>query len=59
MPTPIKLREQSALYRETATAATAPHFKKRLADHARALAQLAERIEREEAEKIERDKDEW
>jgi hypothetical protein len=56
MPTPTKLREQSRLYREAAITATTPHLKKRLGDHALALAQQADKIEREEAKKIERDK---
>jgi hypothetical protein len=47
-PTPAELREQSRLYRQAAEKETTVEFKRRLASHALALAQLAEKIERDE-----------
>jgi len=49
MPTPTECREGSRLFREAAGRETEPHLKHGLAGHALALAQLAEKIEREEA----------
>jgi len=48
MRTPAELREASRLAREAASAEAELHIRMRLANHALALAQLAERIEREE-----------
>jgi len=60
MPVPTKLREGSRLYREAAAKEITPYLKRRLAEQALSFAQLAERIEREEAQReaqrIERDK---
>jgi hypothetical protein len=42
------LREESRLYRQAAAEESAPELKYRLVNHAFALVQLAERIEREE-----------
>jgi type VI protein secretion system component VasA len=50
MATPAALREQSRLYMEAARKELAPHLKRLLESHAFALAQLAEKIEREQAE---------
>jgi len=47
MATPAELREQSRLYREIAEEEITLPIKQRLARHALALAQLAEKIERE------------
>src|SRR5690348_10936038 len=47
--TPAELREQSRLSREAALQETTLEIKRRLASQAFALAQLAEKIEREEA----------
>lgn len=49
MSTPAELRDASRLAREAARAESAPHLRRRLASHALALAQLAEKIEREDA----------
>lgn len=49
MLTPAELRELSRSYRKTAETTANPHFKRYLASHALALAQLAENIERREA----------
>jgi hypothetical protein len=46
MLTPAELRDQSRVYRDASVKEAAPEFKRRLASHALALAQLAERIER-------------
>ena len=46
MLTPAELRERSRLYREASAKESEPEFKRRLASHALALAQLAERVER-------------
>jgi hypothetical protein len=53
MPTPATLRENARLYRRSAASETAAPLKLRLARHALALLQLAERIEREEAARAE------
>ncbi len=45
--TPAELREQSDLYRQAAEKETTLEIKRRLASHALALAQLAERIKRD------------
>jgi hypothetical protein len=50
MPTPATLREQSRLCREAALQEIIPEIKQRLASHAFALAQLAEKIEHDEIE---------
>jgi hypothetical protein len=49
MPTPSELREASRSAIQAAVDESAPHLKQRLANHAFALALLAERIEREDA----------
>lgn len=49
MPTPSKLREQSNEYREMARKETTLALKRYLASHALALAELAEKIARDEA----------
>jgi hypothetical protein len=49
MPTPAELREGSRLTSRAAEEESTPHLKRLLACHASALAQLAERIEREDA----------
>jgi hypothetical protein len=54
MPTPAELREASRQAREAATKETAPHLKQTLASHAFALAQLAEKLEREELLELDR-----
>ena len=46
-PTPAELRERSRLYREIAEKEITLPIKRRLAHHALALAQFAEKIERE------------
>jgi hypothetical protein len=51
MPKPAELREISRLAREDAADESCPQLRQRLAQHAFALAQLAEKIEREEAER--------
>jgi len=48
MSTAAEFREESRLYRQEAIKEADPHFKRRLASHALALAQLAERLERKE-----------
>lgn len=48
MPTPAELRAGSQLYRDAGRKETDPHLRHRLACHALALAQLAEKIERQE-----------
>jgi hypothetical protein len=48
MPTPAELREQSHQYREIAERESALAIKRSLVSHALALAQLAEKIERED-----------
>ncbi|MGO8915493.1 MAG: hypothetical protein ACLQJR_06255 [Stellaceae bacterium] len=45
--TPAELREQSDLYRQAAEKEATLEIKRRLASHALALAQLAERIKRD------------
>jgi len=52
MPRTADLREQSRLYRQASRKEADPNLKVRLAGHALALAMLAEKIEREEAETI-------
>lgn len=49
MPNPEQLREEARLYRMAAVKETEPHLKRRLASHALALAQMAEKIERKES----------
>jgi hypothetical protein len=49
MSSPMKLRGWSRLYREMAEKENEPHLRRHLASHVLALAQLAEKIEREEA----------
>ena len=46
MPIPAELREQSRLYRQAAETETTLEIKRRLARHALALVELAEKIER-------------
>ncbi len=46
MPTPAELRAQSRAYLEAAEKESAIDARRRLADHALSLAQLAEQIER-------------
>ncbi len=53
MRTSIELRDASRLYREASIKENNRHFKIRLARHALDLAMLAEKIEREEAKKVE------
>jgi hypothetical protein len=50
MLTPAELRDQSRMYREAAAKEVVPEFKRRLASHALALAQLAEKMDREDAD---------
>lgn len=52
MPRVAEMREESRLYRRAAKQEATWHLSRRLASHALALAQLAERIEREEAERV-------
>ena len=49
MATPAELREQSRLFREMAKTETEPQLRRHLAANAMALAQLAEKIERDKA----------
>ena len=49
MVTPLELREQSQVYRAASEQETVPALSRRLASHALALAQLAERLERDQA----------
>lgn len=56
MPKPAELREESRLYRQVARKEATPHLKQMLASHALALAELAERMERKEAERIKLEK---
>lgn len=49
MPTPGELREQARLYRQVAKMESTLEIRRRLINHALALAQLAEKIERDEA----------
>jgi hypothetical protein len=49
--TPAELREQSRLSRQAALDETTREIKLRLASHALALAQLAERIERQASDR--------
>jgi len=51
MPTPAELREASRLTLLAVAEESVPQLKARLASHTFALAQLAERMEREEAER--------
>ena len=51
MPKLAELREISRLAREDAADESCPQLRQRLAQHAFALAQLAEKTEREEAER--------
>ena len=46
---PVELREQSRLYREAAENETNLYLSRTLASHALALAELAEKIERDES----------
>ncbi len=48
-PPPAELREQSRLYRQAAENETNLYLSRTLASHALALAELAEKIERDEA----------
>jgi hypothetical protein len=48
MPTPADLREESRLCRQAAQEEPDPKFKQLWANHALALAQLAEKIERDD-----------
>ena len=48
LPTPVELREQSRLFRKAANAALNLATKRRLAAYALAVAQIAEKIERDE-----------
>ena len=52
MPTPGELRDEARLYRQAARKESSPEIRRKLANHALALAQLAEKIEREEAGEI-------
>ena len=52
MPTPAELRENARLYRQSALEEPEPELKIRLASHALALAQLAEAMERADADGI-------
>ncbi|HXQ53082.1 MAG TPA: hypothetical protein VN802_18465 [Stellaceae bacterium] len=54
MPTPAELRDESRQYRHAAEIETTPEIRRRLANHALVLAQLAEKIEREETGGIKR-----
>jgi hypothetical protein len=47
--TPAEMREKSRLHRQAARKETDPHLKRKLANDALALAQLAEMIERDDA----------
>lgn len=49
MPTPAELRDASRLARQAARAAPTQQLKRQMASEALALAQLAEKIEREKA----------
>ena len=51
MPRPAELRENSRLYREEAKKEVDPYLRRSLLSHALALAQLAEKVEREETAK--------
>jgi hypothetical protein len=48
MPTPAELREESRLCRQAAEEESDPHRKQLWASHALELAQLAEKVERED-----------
>ena len=48
LPTPVELREQSRVFRKAANAALNLATKRRLAAYALAVAQIAEKIERDE-----------
>jgi hypothetical protein len=52
MPMPADLREQSRLSRQAGMKEETPEIKLRLASHAFALAQLAEKIERQAASAV-------
>jgi hypothetical protein len=52
MPSPSELRETSRLYSWVAQQESDLHLKRRLASHAFYLAQLAEKIEREAAARV-------
>ena len=52
MPTPLELRDASRRFREAAKKEAIPRLKQMLASHALALAHLAEKIERKEADTI-------
>ena len=54
MPRPGELRDEARLYRQAAREESSPEIRRKLAAHALALAQLAEKIEREEVGKIKR-----
>ncbi len=49
MLTPSELRDQARFYRDASVQEPVPELRRRLASHALALAQLAERVEREQA----------
>ena len=49
MPRSRELRAEARRYREAAKKETSPEIRRRLASHALALAQLAEKLERDEA----------
>lgn len=53
MSSPTELRQASQTYRWVAEHEPDPHLKRRLAGHAFHLAQLAEKIERDEAARME------
>ena len=46
MLTPAELREQSQRYRDASEGEATPELRRRLASHAQALIQLADRLER-------------
>ncbi len=52
MSSPAELRQASQTYRWVADQEPDLHLKRRLASHAFYLAQLAEKVEREEAERL-------
>jgi len=52
MLTPAEWREQSLFVRQMAEDETDPHLKRRLEQHARALADHAKKIERDRAARI-------
>lgn len=52
MLTPSELRDQARLYRDASAQEPVLELRRRLASHALALAQLAERVEREQAARL-------